>query len=165
MENDFLDQIKGELTEYGKSLGKVGELRLVGIISRVLGLFLFIFTVLLCLLAVITFAAVALIDVLSNYMAVWGASLIVGCGYLLIIVVAVLCRKPLFINPFIKQLTQQIRTEEELELKTLEAENKAEVQRVRIETQVDAATRELDFYLSLLSKGWQFLKNLLRRRR
>ena len=165
MENDFLDQIKGELTEYGKSLGKVGELRLVGIISRVLGLFLFIFVVLLCLLAVITFAAVALIDVLSNYMAVWGASLIVGCGYLLIIVVAVLCRKPLFINPFIKQLTQQIRTEEELELKTLEAENKAEVQRVRIETQVDAATRELDFYLSLLSKGWQFLKNLLRRRR
>ena len=165
MENDFLDQIKGELTEYGKSLGKVGELRLVGIISRVLGLFLFIFTVLLCLLAVITFAAVALIDVLSNYMAVCGASLIVGCGYLLIIVVAVLCRKPLFINPFIKQLTQQIRTEEELELKTLEAENKAEVQRVRIETQVDAATRELDFYLSLLSKGWQFLKNLLRRRR
>ena len=165
MENDFLDQIKGELTEYGKSLGKVGELRLVGIISRVLGLFLFSFTVLLCLLAVITFAAVALIDVLSNYMAVWGASLIVGCGYLLIIVVAVLCRKPLFINPFIKQLTQQIRTEEELELKTLEAENKAEVQRVRIETQVDAATRELDFYLSLLSKGWQFLKNLLRRRR
>lgn len=165
MENDFLDQIKSELTEYGKSLGKVGELRLVGIISRVLGLFLFIFVVLLCLLAVITFAAVALIDVLSNYMAVWGASLIVGCGYLLIIVVAVACRKPLFINPFIKQLTQQIRTEEELELKTLEAENKAEVQRVRMEAEVDAATRELDFYLNLLSKGWQFLKNLLRRRR
>ena len=165
MESDFFDQIKGQLTEYGKALGRVGELRLVGIISRVLGLFLFIFTILLCVLALITFGAVALIDVLSNYMAVWAASLIVGCGYLLIIVVAVLCRKPLFVNPFIKLLTQQIRTEEELELKALEAENKAEVQRVRIETQVDAATRELDFYISMLSKGWQFLKNLLRRRK
>ena len=60
MENDFLNQAKEELTEYGRSVGEVGKLRLVGIISRVLGLFLLILTIVLCALAVFTFAAVAL---------------------------------------------------------------------------------------------------------
>ena len=66
MENDFFAQLKQDLAEYGKALGEVGQLRLVGIVSRVLGLFLLIFTLVLCALAVFAFIAVALIDVLSN---------------------------------------------------------------------------------------------------
>ena len=34
MENEFFNQVKNEVPEYGKSLGKVGKLRLIGIISR-----------------------------------------------------------------------------------------------------------------------------------
>ena len=55
MENDFVSQVKSELTEYSKSLAEIGKLRLIGIVSRVLGLFLLILTV--CT-AALTIAAV-----------------------------------------------------------------------------------------------------------
>lgn len=161
MENEFFNQVKNEVTEYGKSVGEVGKLRLIGIISRVLGLFLLILTLVLCALAIFTFGAVALIDVLSNYMPVWGASLIIGATYIVLIVIALACRKQLFIHPFIKMLSKQITTEEELALKTMEAEHKAELQQVRMQCQVENATRELDFYASLLSRAWDAIKGLL----
>lgn len=163
MENGFFNQIKQELTQYGQSLGEVGQLRLVGLISRLLGLFLLIFTLVLCVLALFTFGAVALIDILAQYMAVWQAALIVGSAYVLLIVIAILCRRPLFIHPFIKLLTKQIKTEEELELKIIEAEHKADVQRVRMECQVENATREFDFYINLISRVWDLIKGWLRK--
>jgi hypothetical protein len=161
MENDFLNQAKEELTEYGRSVGEVGKLRLVGIISRVLGLFLLILTIVLCALAVFTFAAVAIIDILSEFMSVWAASLIVGSTYLILLLVAILCRRPLFINPFIALLTKQIKTEEELRLKTIEAEHQVEVQQVRMTCQVENVVREFDFYVSLFSRIRQAIKRLL----
>ena len=163
MENDFFNQMKSEVTNYGKSLGEVGKLRLIGIISRVLGLFLLIFSVVLCALALFTFGAVAAIDAMSACMPIWAASLIIGCTYIVLIGIAIACRKPLFINPFIKLLSQQITTEEELALKTMEAEHKAEIQQVRMQCQVENATRELDFYASLLSRVWEAIKTLLRK--
>ena len=160
MGSDFFGLLKQELTEYGKSLGKYGQLRLVGIISRVLGMFLLIFTVVLCALALFTFAAIAIIDILANYMPVWAAALIIGSTYVVLIIVTIVCRKKLFINPFIKLLSQQIETEEELILKTAEAEHQAEIQRVRMECHVENATRELDFYASLLTRAWDAIKRL-----
>jgi len=161
MENEFFNEVKNEVTEYGKSVGEVGKLRLIGIISRVLGLFLLILTLVLCALAIFTFGAVAIIDILSAYMPVWAASLIIGSTYIVLIVIALACRKQLFIHPFIKMLSKQITTEEELALKTMEAEHKAELQQVRMQCQVENATRELDFYASLLSRAWDAIKGLL----
>ena len=163
MENEFFNQVKSEVTEYGKMVGAAGKLRLIGIISRVLGLFLLILTVILCALALFTFGAVAVIDVLANYMPVWAASLIIGSTYIVLIVIAIVCRKQLFIHPFIKLLTKQIRSEEELAIKTLEAEHKAELQRVHIESRIENATRELDFYASLLTRAWDAIKRLFRK--
>ena len=163
MENEFFNQVKSEVTEYGKMVGAAGKLRLIGIISRVLGLFLLILTVILCALALFTFGAVAVIDVLANYMPVWAASLIIGSTYIVLIVIAIVCRKQLFIHPFIKLLTKQIRSEEELAIKTLEAEHKAELQRLRIEGRIENATRELDFYASLLSRVWKAIKSFFRK--
>lgn len=161
MENEFFNEVKNEVTEYGKSVGEVGKLRLIGIISRVLGLFLLILTLVLCALAIFTFGAVAIIDILSAYMPVWAASLIIGSTYIVLIIIALACRKQLFIHPFIKMLSKQITTEEELALKTMEAEHKAELQQVRMQCQVENATRELDFYASLLSRAWDAIKGLL----
>ena len=163
MGNDFFALIKQELTEYGKSLGQYGQLRLIGIISRVLGMFLLIFTVVLCGLALFTFAAIALIDILANYMPVWAASLIIGSTYVVLIVVALVCRQKLFINPFIKLLSEQIETEEELIIKTAEAEHQAELQRVRMECHVENATRELEFYTGLFTRAWDAVKRLFRK--
>ena len=163
MENELLNQLRDEAAAYGKSVSEVAELKLVGIISRVLGLFLFIFTLVLCVMALFTFAAVALIDVLANVMPLWAASLVVGSACLILIVIAILCRKQLFIHPFIALLTQQIKTEEELERKTQEAEHQIELQRVRMECQVQNATREFNFYLNLCSRLWTAFKRLLKR--
>lgn len=163
MENSFFGQVKDELTEYGQSLGEIGQLRLAGIISRTLGLFLLILTVVLCALALFTFGAVAVIDILANYMEVWEAALIIGSTYIILIVIAFACRRKLFINPFIKLLTKQIKTEQELELHIMDAEHRADMQRVRMECQVENATREFDFYVNLISRMWDVVKRWLRK--
>lgn len=164
MENEFMAQVKQELEEYGKALGEAGRLRLIGIVSRVLGLFLLILTLLLCALALFTFAAVAVIDVLTKCMPLWAAALIVGSLYVVLIILAIACRKPLFIHPFIKLLSKQIRSEEELALKIIEAEHKADVSRVRLYNHVENATREVTFYANLFSRAWEAVKRLLRRK-
>ena len=163
MENAFFSQIKNEVTEYSKSIGKIGKLRLIGTISRVLGLFLLIFTIVLCTLAVFTFAAVATINAMSACMPVWAASLIIGGVYILLILIAVLCRKPLFINPFIKLLAKQITTEDALTREIMDAEHNAEVQKIRIACHVENATRELDFYAGLLSRLWNVFRGILKK--
>jgi len=106
---------------------------------------------------------VAAIDAMSACMPVWAAALIIGSTYIVVLVVALACRKQLFIHPFIKLLSKQITTEEELALKTIEAENEAKLQRVRMECQVENATREWNFYVSLLSRSWGFIRKLLRK--
>ena len=164
MENEIFDQIKRELTAYGESMGEVGRLRLIGIISHVLGLFLLIFTLVLCVFAILSFGAVAVIHALSACMPIWAAALIVGSLYIVLIVVAVACRKTLFIHPFIRLLSKDIRTEEELALRTMEAEHKAELQQVKMSWQVENATRELDFYTNLLRRAWKFIRGLVNKR-
>ena len=163
MEKDIFEQLKQELSTYGQSMGEVGRLRLVSVVSRVLGLFLLIFTIVLCVFALLAFGAVAAIHALSACMPIWAASLIIGSIYIVLMAVTIMCRKQLFINPFIHLMDKQVHTEEELALKTMEAEHKAELQRVRMECQVENATRELDFYANLLSRAWNFITGKLRR--
>lgn len=163
MENEFVDQIKSEVTAYGESLGEVGKFRLIRMVSRILGQFLFIFTVVLLAFALMAFAAVAVIDALADYMPVWGAALIVGGVFLLLLIGAVACRKKLFVQPFIHIMAQQALSEEELDIKTLEAEHKAEMQYVRIQTRVDTATREWRSYLQLIGRIWRFVAGKLRK--
>ncbi|MBR4564229.1 MAG: phage holin family protein [Paludibacteraceae bacterium] len=161
MENDYVNRIKEEVGAYGESLCNVGRLRVVGIVSRILGLFLLIFTVVLLVFALLSFGAVAAIDALSNCMPVWAASLIVGSVFLILLVIAVAFRKPLFIHPFILLMTKQIRSEEELALKTMEAEHQAEIQGIRLESRVENATRELNLYANIFGRIWSWLSGKL----
>ncbi len=154
MENDFVSQVKSELTEYSKSLAEIGKLRLIGIVSRVLGLFLLILTVVLCAIGLFAFASVAAINALTACMPLWAAALIVGAVFLLLIILAIVCRKPLFVHPFIRLMSNQIRSEEELALRTIEAENNAQLQRVKMECRVQNATQQFHFLTSLIGKIW-----------
>jgi hypothetical protein len=157
MANGFFNQVKGELTEYSKALGTVGRLRLIGIISRVLGLFLLILTVVLCALALFTFGAVAAIDAMSACMPVWAAALIIGCSYIVLIILAIVCRKPLFVHPFIKLMDSEISTEEELALKMIEAKHNVELQSIELNNQVAGATQSLNLILSIVGRIWRFI--------
>ena len=154
MENDFVSQVKSELTEYSKSIAEIGKLRLIGIVSRVLGLFLLILTVVLCAIGLFAFASVAAINALTACMPLWAAALIVGAVFLLLIILAIVCRKPLFVHPFIRLMSNQIRSEEELALRTIEAENNAQLQRVKMECRVQNATQQFHFLTSLIGKIW-----------
>lgn len=154
MENDFVSQVKSELTEYSKSLAEIGKLRLISIVSRVLGLFLLILTVVLCAIGLFAFASVAAINALTACMPLWAAALIVGAVFLLLIILAIVCRKPLFVHPFIRLMSNQIRSEEELALRTIEAENNAQLQRVKMECRVQNATQQFHFLTSLIGKIW-----------
>ena len=150
--------IKDELSSYGTALGKAGQLKLIGIVSRVLGLFLLIFTIILLVFALLSFCSVAIIAIMSDYMPVWAATLIMSSFYVVLIGLAFVFRKPLFIHPFIKLLTKQIRSEEELALKMMEADHEVELQRVKIETHINNATRDLNFMLTLLGHVWSFFR-------
>ena len=164
MENDFFESLKQEIASCGKSVGEVGRLRLIGIVSRILGLFLLIFTVVLCVFALLAFGAVAALHAMSHVMPLWAAALILGAGYILLIIVVIACRKPLFIHPFIRLMTKQYRSEEELALKTLEAEHQAEMDYLRIENRVDNATREINLYLAFIGRAWAWLSGLLHKK-
>ena len=139
--------MKNELTDYGTALGQVGKLKLIGLISRVLGLFLLIFTVVLCLLALFTFGAVAAVDAMSACMPVWVAAVIISSAYILLIVIAILCRRPLFINPFIALLSKHvITTEQELELATIKAEYEVEKQ-----------VSQFSLYANIVTRIWKWI--------
>ena len=58
-------------------------------------------------------------------------------------------------------MSEQINTEEELALKTMEAEHKAEIQYIRLESRVESATRELNIYANLVSRIWSWLTGKL----
>ena len=164
MENDFFEGLKQEIASCGKSVGEVGRLRLIGIISRILGLFLLIFTVVLCVFALLAFASVAALHAMTNVMPLWGAALILGAGYILLIIVVIACRKPLFIHPFIRLMSKQLRSEEELALKIMEAEHQAELDYLHIENRVENATREVSFYIAFIGRAWSWLSGLLHKK-
>ena len=164
MEKDFFESLKQELTACGKSLSEVGRLRLIGIVSRILGLFLLIFTVVLCVFALLAFASVAALNAMTNVMPLWAAALILGAGYILLIIVVIACRKPLFIHPFIRLMSKQLRSEEELALKIMEAEHQAELDYLHIENRVENATREVNFYIAFIGRAWSWLSALFHKK-
>ena len=158
MDQDVIGQIKNEVRTYGQSLGEVGKLRLIRLISRVLGLFLLMFIVLLLVFGLLSFAAVAILDTLSNHMPLWAAALALGGLYLVLIAIVIACRKPLFIHPFIRLMSTEIKTEEELALKTIEAEHKVEMQSMRLDNQITGAVQYLNLIFSLAGRIWRFIR-------
>lgn len=161
--DSFVENMKEELTGYGKSMTEVGKLRLIGIISRLLGRFLLLLTVVLCVLALLAFVAVAVIDALSQVLPVWAAALIIGSVYLVLIVVAILCRKQLFVNPFIKLLSKDIKSEQELAIETLEAEHEADLHMVEMKNNVHNFSRDMSVFARLIGRGWTLLKGLTKK--
>lgn len=127
MDNDYLEQVQTDLKAYIKTQTTIGKLRLIGGISRVLGIFLLALTLILLLFALLSFLAVSAISALSIALPLWASALIMAAVYLLLILIAIVCRKQLFINPFVRRLSQILfareKQEMEEELLRKEAEN------------------------------------------
>ena len=127
MDNNYIDQVQTDLKAYIKTQTTIGKLRLIGGISRVLGIFLLALTIILLLFALLSFLAVSAISALSSVLPLWTAALIITAFYFVLICIAIICRKQLFINPFVRRLSQiffaREKQEMEEELLRKEAEN------------------------------------------
>ena len=127
MDNNYIDQVQTDLKAYIKTKTTIGKLRLIGGASRILGIFLLALTIILLLFALLAFLSVSAISALSSVLPLWAAALIITAFYLLLILIAIVCRKQLFINPFVRRLSQiffaREKQEMEEELLRKEAEN------------------------------------------
>ena len=126
MDNNYLDQVQTDLKAYVKTQMTIGKLQLVGGISRILGIFLLALTIILLLFALLSFLAVSAISALSIALPLWASALIMAVFYLLLILIAIVCRKQLFINPFVRRLSQIFFAREKQEMEEEQLRKEAE---------------------------------------
>jgi hypothetical protein len=126
MDNNYLDQVQTDLKAYVKTQMTIGKLQLVGGISRILGIFLLALTIILLLFALLSFLAVSAISALSIALPLWASALIMAAFYLLLIMIAIVCRKQLFINPFVRRLSQIFFAREKQEMEEEQLRKEAE---------------------------------------
>ncbi len=100
-----LEQLIQDGKAYLQRRGDLCRLELVDKLSIVLGLFFTCLVVGLLLLAAVGYFSVAIVNSLSLCMPVWAACCIIGGVFVVLSVVAYLCRRPLFINPLIRLLS------------------------------------------------------------
>jgi len=105
MEKEFIDQVQADTLAYVQTRTLLGKLRIIGGVSRVLGLFLLVLTAVLLIFGITAFLSVAAIIALSACMPAWAAALVVGGLYVLMLILVVVYRKKLFINPFVGLLS------------------------------------------------------------
>ena len=126
MDNNYLDQVQTDLKAYVKTQMTIGKLQMVGGISRILGIFLLTLTIILLLFALLSFLAVSAISALSIALPLWASALIMAAFYLLLILIAIVCRKQLFINPFVRRLSQIFFAREKQEMEEEQLRKEAE---------------------------------------
>ena len=112
MENPFIDQVKADASAYLNTQSLLSRLRIVGGLSRVLGLFLLTLSIVLLLFGFIAFCGVAAVIGLSYCMPLWAAALLISAVFVLLILLAFFYRKQLFINPFVAILSKHLFAEE-----------------------------------------------------
>ena len=126
MDNNYIDQVQTDLKAYVKTQMTIGKLQLVGGISRILGIFLLTLTIILLLFALLSFLAVSAISALSIALPLWASALIMAAFYLLLILIAIVCRKQLFINPFVRRMSQIFFAREKQEMEEEQLRKEAE---------------------------------------
>ncbi|MBQ7631822.1 MAG: hypothetical protein IJS82_03565 [Paludibacteraceae bacterium] len=112
MANEFINQVKADASAYLKTQTIVSKLRIVGALSKVLGLFLLLLTIILLAFGVAAFGGVAAVIGLSRYMPMWAAALVMGGIFILVAIIIYAFRKKLFINPFVAILSGVFFAEE-----------------------------------------------------
>lgn len=126
MDNNYIDQVQNDLKAYLKTQTTIGKLRLIGGISRVLGIFLLALTLILLLFALLAFLSVSAISALSSVLPLWAAALIITAFYFVLICIAIICRKQLFINPFVRLLSLILFAREKQEMEEEQLRKEAE---------------------------------------
>lgn len=154
-QNHFFNQVQTDVKDYVSTQTTIGKLRLVSAVSRILGVFLFTITLILLAFALLCFLAVAAISALSVVVPLWAAALIVAALYLLLIIIAIVGRKGLFVRPFVRKLNTILAVEGTQEADEPRLQEKANLQLEKINMDINNG------YLSLLQWGLKKLTDWL----
>lgn len=154
-QNHFFNQVQTDVKDYVSTQTTIGKLRLVSAVSRILGVFLFTITLILLAFALLCFLAVAAISALSVVVPLWAAALIVAALYLLLIIIAIVGRKGLFVRPFVRKLNTILAVEGTQEADEPRLQEKASLQLEKINMDINNG------YLSLLQWGLKKLTDWL----
>ena len=159
---DKKEQILSEVGTFAKAEYEVARLRVIENASHIVGTLLLTICLILVGFAVLAFCAVAAVIALAECVPAWAACLIVGAFYFLLIPVLFACRKPLFINPIIRNLTG-LKNVEELKFEALRAEGRAAVQRERIHGYVRFVKVVYNYYTQLVQTVWDTIRGLFKK--
>ena len=159
---DRKEQLLSEAESFAKAEYEVVRLRVVDKASRLVSALLIAICLILVAFAVLTFCAAAAVFALAQWLPTWGACLIIGAIYLLLIPVLIACSKVLFVNPIVHKLSG-IKTVEDLQMETLRAENRAALQRERMVGRVRFAQVMFTNYTHLLQVAWTAIRSIFRK--
>ena len=126
MESEFVDQVRNDVTAYLNTQTIVGRLKIVGGASRVVGFFLLLLAIVLLACSITAFCSVAAIVWLSYYLPLWAAALIIAGIYVIFLILIIIFRKPLFINPFVRILSGMLFEKEGREIEEERLRKEAE---------------------------------------
>ncbi len=101
MEDKRYNQLLDDLRSFINARYDLLLLSLLEKMSRILGLIMLVLVVILLAFAAFAYGGLALAFVLSKWIPMWAACLIMGGVFLLLLVMAVIFRKQWFINPVI----------------------------------------------------------------
>ena len=105
MDNSQYSQLLHDVQSYFSRRYDLFLIRLLEKVSRILGLLIAIVVVLFLSSIVVIFGGIALAYVLGQWLPMWGAYLIIGAMFALLLVLAIIFRKQLFINPIVCALS------------------------------------------------------------
>lgn len=105
MDNSPYSQLLSDVQSYVSRRYDLFLIRLLEKVSRILGLLIAIVVVLFLSSIVVIFGGIALAYVLGQWLPMWGAYLITGTLFALLLVVAIIFRKQLFVNPIVGALS------------------------------------------------------------
>ena len=113
MDNQLYQKLVDEIKSYLQVRYDLVRLSVLEKMSKILGLVLVTFVVILLIFVFLSLGAVALSILLSKWLPTWSAFLIVGALVLVMIALAIIFREKWFINPIIGALSAILFADEQ----------------------------------------------------
>lgn len=110
-----IERLIADIKEYLVNRSKLLQLRVIEKTSNFLSWVLMTLVVLVVSLFAFTFVALALTVLLAKVIPLWGACLIMGALFMLVLLVLFLLRKQLFINPIVRKMSEIVLNKDEEE--------------------------------------------------
>ena len=156
MENEG-SPVLNEAQTYIKSQYDILRLQATKKASLIGGSILLAICVLFLAFMVVILLAIGGTYVLAQYMPTWAAFLTMAGVFLFLIVLLILCKKALFVNPIVRGLSEH-KNLNELDKEMLRAEGRATLMRELLANRAHAVQTAIDEYIRLIRLGIKLIR-------